>query len=129
MDNQADQRSLAKLITDLSRDAGTLLRQEFQLLKTELSDNVRHAGNGVIMVASGMILALSALLVLLMALVAWLSEVMPPALASLIVGLVVALVAYVMVKRGVDALKLKSLTPDRTARQVAEDRAVVRERI
>jgi hypothetical protein len=129
MDNPTDQRSLAQLITDLSRDATTLFRQELQLLKAELSENASHAGNGIIMVASGMVLALSALLVLLLALVAWLSEVMPPALASLIVGAIVAIIAYAMVKKGMDALKLKSLTPDRTVRQVAEDRNVVRERI
>lgn len=129
MDNPLDQRSIPQLITDLSRDVTTLVRQEVLLLKTEVSENASQAGQGVIMVAGGMALALSALLILLMAIVAWLSNVMRPELASLIVGAVVAVVAFVMVRSGIAALKLKSLAPDRTARQMAKDRNVVKDHI
>ena len=55
-------------------------------------------GNRIASIAAGSILALAALLVLLQALVVAIAEAgVPPAVAALIVGAVVALIAYLLV--------------------------------
>ena len=69
------------------------------------------------------------LIVLLFALVTWLVEAfeVSPALAALIVGVVVALVAYGLVRVGLSRLKARNLAPRRTVEQLSRDAAVAKE--
>ena len=79
-------------------------------------------------IAAGGILALSALIVLLQALVIAIAELgVPPALASLIVGLVVAVIAYVLIHKGTNDLKATNLAPDRTIDSLRRDAQVIKE--
>ena len=47
--------------------------------------------------------------------------------AALIVGVVFAIIAYIMLRKGTNDLKLTSLAPSRTARNVQRDANVVKE--
>jgi Kef-type K+ transport system membrane component KefB len=79
-------------------------------------------------IAGGAILALAALIVLLQALVIAIAEMgVPPALAALIVGLVVAAIAYFMIHKGTNDLKASSLAPDRTMDSLRRDAQLVKE--
>ena len=72
--------------------------------------------------------ALTALNVLSAALVAALTEAgIPGGWSALIVGVVFAIIAYVMLKKGKDNLKLSSLAPSRTAKNVKRDARAVKE--
>ncbi len=51
----------------------------------------------------------------------------PGGWSALIVGVVFGIIAYVMLKKGSDDLKLSSLAPTRTARSLKADAAVVKE--
>ena len=81
----------------------------------------------LISIVAGTVLAAAALLVLLQALVIALANVMPPAFAALLVGIVVAAFAYFMVARGQEALKASSLVPERTAANLQRDAQLARE--
>jgi hypothetical protein len=90
-----DDRSLKDLFGDLSHSVSTLFRKEIELARAETSEKVGHALGAAGSIPAGAILALAALIVLLQALVIALTELgLAPALAALIVGVVVAIVAF-----------------------------------
>ena len=125
---QTDDRSLKDLLSDLPTSLTTLVRKEIQLARAETSEKVTQSMVAVGAIAAGGILALSALIVLLQALVIAIAELgVPPALASLIVGLVVAVIAYVLIHKGTNDLKATNLAPDRTIDSLRRDAQVIKE--
>ncbi len=85
--------SLSELLSRLTNQFGTLVRQEVALAKTELTREVKQAGKaGGLLGAAGVLGYLALTLVLFAA--AWgLAAVMPTGWAFLIVGVVVGIVA------------------------------------
>ena len=125
---QTDDRSLKDLLSDLSGSITTLFRKEIQLARAETSEKITQSMVALGAIAGGAILALRALIVLLQALVIAIAEMgVPPALASLIVGLVVAAIAYFMIHKGTNDLKASSLAPDRTMDSLRRDAQLVKE--
>ena len=127
---QADDRSLKELLSDLTNSVTTLVRKEIQLARAETSEKITQSMIAVGSIAAGGILALSALIVLLQALVIAIAELgVPPALAALIVGLVVAVIAYVLIHKGTNDLKATNLAPARTMDSLRRDAQVVKEQV
>ena len=125
---QTDERSLKELIGDLSGSVSTLFRKEIQLARAETSEKITQSMVAMGAIAGGAILALAALLVLLQALVIALSELgVPPGWASLIVGVIVAAIAYFMIHKGTNDLKASSLAPDRTMDSLRRDAQLAKE--
>ncbi len=138
MANIGDQRSIGDLLRELTHDFSGLFRKELQLAKAEAKESVGKAMHGVAYVLGGAILALGALGVLLGAAVSLVSALLmsmgmgaagASALAALIVGGVVALVAYGLVKSGIGALKADNLWLDRTAHSVSRDAEILKEKV
>jgi hypothetical protein len=67
-------------------------------------------------VVTGLLVAFCALLILLQAVVTALAKTMPLWLASLSVGLVLALIALLLIRHGRNNLKAKNLIPERSLR-------------
>jgi hypothetical protein len=123
-----DDRSLKELIGDLSGSISTLFRKEIPLARAETSEKITQSMVAIGAIAAGAILALAALLVLLQALVIAISEAgVPPGWASLIVGVIVAAIAYFMIHKGTNDLKASSLAPDRTIDSLRRDTELVKE--
>jgi hypothetical protein len=123
-----DDRSLKDLLSDLSGSISTLFRKEIQLVRAETSEKITQSMVAVGAIVGGAILALAALIVLLQALVIAIAELgVPPALSALIVGLVVAAIAYFMIHKGTNDLKASSLAPDRTMDSLRRDAQLVKE--
>ena len=123
-----ENRSLTTLVSDLSRDVSTLFRKEIHLARAEASEKVNQAvvASGAIVI--GLIFALAALMVLLDALVVGLTNAgLPEAWSALIVGVVVAIIAFVMVQKGINDLKASNLTPERTVNAVKRDTHALKE--
>jgi drug/metabolite transporter (DMT)-like permease len=104
-----------------------LFRKEIELARAETSEKISQAGVAAGAIAAGGILALAALIVLLGALVAALGEVMAPALAALIVGGVVAIIAFALIYKGMNDLKASNLAPTRTVEALRRDAHMVKE--
>ena len=121
MQQSRDERSLGELFGELARETGTLVRQEVELAKTEMTQRATRAGKDVGSLAVGGAIAYAGFLTLLAALVAGLATVMPVWLAALIVGLVVAVGGYVLVQRGLTALRTHGLVPRQTIETLKED--------
>jgi hypothetical protein len=125
---QHEDRSLKDLFSDLSNSITTLFRQEIQLARAETSEKVTQVAVALGSIVGGAVLALAALIVLLQALVIGLSEAgIPPGWSALIVGVVVAGIAYALVHKGTNDLKASNLAPNRTMDSLRRDTHVAKE--
>lgn len=125
---QSDDRSLKELFGDLTQSVSTLFRKEIELARAETSEKISQAGVAAGAIAGGGVLALAALIVLLQALVIALTELgLPPALSALIVGGIVAIIAFALIYKGINDLKASSLTPTRTVEALRRDAHMVKE--
>ena len=125
-----DERSLGDLFSDLSRETTTLVRQEVQLAKTELTQSATEVARGIGMLVAGGAVAYAGLLFLLLAIVFGLIEAGWDAwLSALIVGLVVVAIGGVLVLRARESLKPTNLAPRRTVETLKEDAAWAKEQI
>jgi uncharacterized membrane protein YqjE len=116
------------LVGDVLTHATGLVRKEMDLLRAELQEEVNKAAGAVGMLAGALLLALVALNVLAAALVAWLTESrLDAGWSALIVGGALALIAIGLAMKGRNDLKLSSLAPTRTARNVERDVKSVKE--
>ena len=129
MSGNPDPRTLPELISSLSSDLANLVRKESELVRTEVGEKLGQTGKAAGEVAAGGILMLAALMVLLQALVIALAKIMDPLWASLIVGLGVAAVGYLLIRTGMKLMTPASLTPDRSARQLGKDAQLVKEQV
>jgi hypothetical protein len=116
-----DGRSLGELFSELAQETSTLVRQEVNLAKTEMSQKASTAGKHVGVLAAGGALAYAGLLAVLAGIIALLNDVMPLWAAALLVGIVVAVVGYLLVRRGLDALKREDFAPRETIETLKED--------
>lgn len=116
-----DDRSLGELFAELAQETSTLVRQEVNLAKTEVSQKASRAGKHIGTLAAGGAVAYAGLLAILAGVIVLLDEVMPLWLSALLVGLVVAGVGYFLVRRGLDALKREDLAPRQTIETLKED--------
>ena len=121
MQGPRDDRSLGELFTELAQETSTLVRQEVNLAKTEMSQKASTAGRHAGVLAAGGALAYAGLLAILAALIVLLDNVMPLWLSALLVGLVVAVVGYLLIRRGLDALKQEDFAPRETIETLKED--------
>ncbi|HEX2147088.1 MAG TPA: phage holin family protein [Pseudorhizobium sp.] len=138
MANQMENRPLSELLSGLVGDITGLFRKEIDLAKTEASEKMSHALTGVESFAAGLVFAIAAVGVLLAALVNGLAaffvaqgmrEPSADALSSVIVGVVVALLAYAMIKKGLATLRGENLKLDRTSSSLRRDAQMIKERV
>lgn len=116
------------LFAQLLRHVSTLLRREVDLARAELNENVHRAGAAIGMIVAGLVIALSALNVLSAALVAAVANLgIGAGWAAVIVGGVMALIAFILAGKGVKDLKLSSLAPTRSAENLRRDAEALRE--
>lgn len=126
MTTYSDQRhyqrepTLGELFSDLSTQASTLVRQEVQLAKTELSNKAINAGRETVYIAVGTLMGYAAFLCLLAALIVGLEALMPLWASALIVGVTVAAVGAALAWKGYAALKRMNPAPARTIATLQE---------
>jgi uncharacterized membrane protein YqjE len=123
-------RSVPELLRQLSDQTATLVRQELDLAKVELTEKGKQAGIGAGMFGAAGVVGLYALGALTAAVILALSLAMSGWLAALIVAVVygavaggLALTGKSRVERGVPP------TPEQTVQTVKEDVAVAREAV
>ncbi|MSU88880.1 phage holin family protein [Rhodobacteraceae bacterium 2CG4] len=120
--------STAGLLGDMLQHVSSLVRNEVDLARAEVSESVGRASGAVVMLIVAAVLGLTALDVLAAAAVAALAQGgMSAGWAALIVGGVLAIVALLLAMRGRRNLKLSNLAPRRTAKNVRRDANTVKE--
>jgi xanthine/uracil permease len=125
-----ESRSVGELVRDLANDVTSLVRQELNLARTEAQDKVHQTIAAVVAMIAGALIAFAALIVLLDALVYGLTEAgLERWLAALIVGGVVAIVGFILVRKGQNDLSATRLAPERTTANVRKDINLVKEQV
>ena len=124
------ERSTPALMTDLLDQVTQLVRKEVQLFRAEMGDKATQAMVAAGSVLAAAVVAITALNVLAAALVAALTNAgIPAPWSAVIVGVGLAILAFVMAKKGLDNLKAGSLAPERTTRAAVRDVSMVKEKI
>ena len=121
---EADKRreSTAELIKELSRDISTLVRQEIELARAEMTEKGKRAGLGAGMLGGAAVFALAAVGGSMATIIVLLDLVLPLWLAALVTTLGYAVIAAVLVSRGRNELKETGAPiPERTKESVKED--------
>jgi tetrahydromethanopterin S-methyltransferase subunit G len=121
MQQREADRSLGDLLSTLANEVSTLVRQEVRLARVEVSQKASQAGRDIGILAAGGMVAYAGLLAIVAAAILGLAAVgLPTWLAAFVVGLVVAVAGYLMVRRGLDNLKQGSLAPQQTLTSLKE---------
>ena len=130
MTDERDPRTIPNLVSDLVQQLSTLVRTEGKLLRSELNESAHRVGNGAMEVAAGALLLLAALIVLLQALIVALVNLgLGAGWASLLVGVVVAAIGAILIKRGTSNMSPSELAPTRTAEQLRKDADLAQEQV
>ena len=117
------ERSIGELFGQLSQDMTLLVRQELQLARSEMSEKLSRLTANMISVIGGGFVAYVGALALVAALILALNDLadISPSVSAFIVGAVLAIAGYVMLKRGLTELKRVDLAPKRTVENIKDD--------
>jgi uncharacterized membrane protein YqjE len=114
-------KSLGDLFGELSGEFTDLMRTQIELAKVEVRGEARKAGRTAGMFGGAAVAGYMALLLVSFAAAWGLANVMNEGWAFLIVGVVYAIVAYVLYLRGRDRAKQMNVVPEQTVDSVKED--------
>lgn len=120
-----DRRSLGALLLDLANGSAQLVRDEFQLARTELAELVRGVGIGTGLVAIGGVLAMLGAMAIVVGLIMLAGDQWFPNnrywIAALLASVLFLVLAGWMTARGLNLLSPTRLAPDQTVTTLKED--------
>lgn len=125
-----EERSIGSILKELRDETTTLLRQEVELAKTELSEKATRLGGNLGALAMGGAVAFLGALALLAAVIYGLTSLLDQFmslgvavwLAPLIVGLVLAVIGYNLVQKALQTLRQESIAPRKTTETLQENK-------
>ena len=129
MNENRSEKPLGELFSDLASDMSNLVRQEVELAKVEVGQKAKHVGRNIGYLVIGGAIAYAALLAVIAAIILLLDNVMPSWGASLLVGVVVAGIGWLLIGKAVSALQQTDVTPRETVETLKEDAAWVKQQI
>jgi hypothetical protein len=100
MTRTVDDASLGELVSKLTEETSTILREELKLARVEMTTKGRYAGIGAGMLGAGALLAVLGLGTLVAAAVLGLATTIPSWAAALVVAAVLLAVASIVALRG-----------------------------
>lgn len=92
---RADEPTVAQLVSDLSQQTSTLIREEMRLAQAELQDKAKHAGTGIGLFSGAGLLAFFGGAALVTTAILALALVLPGWLAALVVSVALFIAAGV----------------------------------
>ena len=123
--------SISSLLKDLRDEGTTLLRQEVALAKSEMKENVSRVTGHAVQIAVGGFVAYAGIIVLLIGIGhllgallirAGLDEQVAQWLAPSVVGLLVAIIGWVMLSKAKNAIAHDDLAPRQTIDSLRENK-------
>ena len=123
-----EERSFGELLGELSEDVSTLMRQEVRLARAEMSRTLSRATTDAVNLGAGALVALAGGLTVVAALVLGLIALGLAAwVSALIIGALLGVIGYVMLRNGLQDLKRVDPTPHRTVETLRDDLQWVKE--
>jgi len=123
----AQDASTGELISRLTEQTSTLIRDEMRLAQAELSAKAKHAGTGLGMFGAGGLFALLGSGAAVATVILALALVLPPWAAALIVTVVLFIIAAVVALMGKKQVEQAKPNPERTMANVKQDVQTVKE--
>src|ERR1043165_3863591 len=124
-----ENRPLGDLFGDLATEMSNLVRQEVALAKVEITQKAKYVGRNVGYLVVGGAVAYAALLAILAAVIMLLAKVMPNWGATLIVGVVVAAIGWMLIGKAMMALQKAELTARETVETLKEDATWMKQQV
>jgi TRAP-type C4-dicarboxylate transport system permease small subunit len=118
---QREDRSLGELFSNLANQTSTLVREEVNLARTEMTQKAASLGKDAGMVGAGGVLALGGYLAFIATLIIVLDIWLPLWLSALIVAVLFAGIGFVLIQQGLNAMKRLDLTPRQTIATLKDD--------
>ncbi len=113
--------SLGELLGDLTDEVSTLVRQEMALARAEVSQKSSRLGRDAGYLAAGGLVAYAGFLAILAGIIVGLAAAgLAWWLSAVLVGIVVAIVGYFLIQKGLDGFKRTDLTPRQTIESLRE---------
>jgi uncharacterized integral membrane protein len=126
-------RTLGALFGDLWRQTTTLVHEEAELAKADMSEKVNQIATGAGSIAAGGAVLFAGLIILLLAASNGLALALPPEhspwLAPLIVAILAMVIGYAIFAAGRKKLKAHNLTPSRSIDSLRRDGRIVKEHV
>jgi hypothetical protein len=133
----AHDHSLVALVRELRDETTTLLRQEVQLAKTEMSEKASRLTRNAIYIAAGGLIAYAGLVFLLIAgrdllFVTLAANGIEPGtaiwLAPLAMAVLAGIIGWILIGKGKSALSKEGLAPEKTMASLREDKEWIQHR-
>ena len=124
-----ENRPLGDLFGDLAKEMSNLVRQEVALAKLEVGQKAKYVGKNVGYLVVGGAVAHASMLAVIAAIIMLLAKVMPNWGATLLVGIVVAGIAWLLISKALSALQRTDITPRETVETLKEDATWMKEQI
>jgi len=122
MTSAKEDRTLGEMFAELSRDTRTLVQQEIQLAKTELTEKASKMGKSIGFVVGGGLIAYGGVLAIVGAIVlALIATGLPAWVGALLGGILVAGIGYLFIHAGLAGLRPQQLKPQQTIETLRED--------
>lgn len=119
--------SVGSLLSTVMQELSSLVRNEAELAKTEMSEKTHQAMAAIAAIAIAGAVLFGGFLALLAAAIFLLNEVLPPDttpwLSAIIVGGVVTLIGFIMLTAGLKKIKAQNMMPTRTINSLQTDKA------
>ena len=116
------ERSIGELFSELASETGTLVRQEVELAKTELTQKATFIGKQSAIVGVGALLGVVALITFAGALVLILGLAMPYWASALIVTVLFGGAAALFASKGLTAIKNFNFKPTQTIASIEDNK-------
>jgi hypothetical protein len=118
----SEYQSVGELMSQLTRETGTLVQKQIELATTELTAKAGEAARSVAVVATGGALVHAGLLIFLAALVIGLAQLgVQPWLAAVIVAVLTMIAGYAAVATGNASLRRIQFAPRHTIETLKEN--------
>jgi uncharacterized membrane protein YgdD (TMEM256/DUF423 family) len=126
-------RTLVRLFMDLWRETSTLVHDEVELARVEVSEKVSQVSTGAAVIATAAAVLFAGFLLMLLAAVNAVALAMPEDLAGwlapLLVGAVVMIIGFIALAKGRANLRARNLKPERTVGALRSDRDLIKEHV
>jgi xanthine/uracil permease len=127
MQGVTEERSLGELFGMLADQTKTLVNKEVELAKAEATEKAKVAGKGIAFLAAGGFVAYAGLLAVIAGIIVLVGQWVPMWVSALIIGIIVALIGYLLVQKGLNDLKAENLKPRQTVASLKENKEWLQE--
>ena len=128
-DRPLESKPLGDLFSDLASDMSSLVRQEVALARVEMTQKAKSVGKNVGYLVVGGAIGYAALLAVIAGVIMLLTRYMPAWGASLLVGIVIAGISWLLIGKALTALQETDLTPRETVETLKEDATWMKQQI